>query len=152
MCGEAVEKGCRSMLQRQTESTARKPSPLLFLLRYNRQGRKVQNLKSKYDMRTQYRDQKLAYCAQREQQCDERTLYVHAQLLRLFVTTLYVSPHRGPQLLTACSPARRLAPPQYTDPWHLINAKLTSRCAPARKEPLGTACPRAAATSLRVFR
>ena len=34
---------------------------------------------------TQYRDQQLAYCAQREQQCDERTLHV--------------SPHRGPQLL-----------------------------------------------------
>ena len=60
-----------------------------LLLRYNRQGRTVQNLKSKCNTRTQkrtqYRDQKLAYCAQREQQCDERTPYV--------------SPYRGPQLL-----------------------------------------------------
>ena len=66
------------------------PSSWLGLLhRYNRQGRKVQNLKSKCDTRkqkrTQYRDQKLAYCAQHEQQCDE--------------LTLYVSPHRGLQLL-----------------------------------------------------
>ena len=39
-----------------------------------------QNAKS-----TKYRDQQLAYCSQREQQCDERPLYV--------------SPHRGPQPL-----------------------------------------------------
>ena len=39
-----------------------------------------QNAKS-----TKYKDQQLAYCAQREQQCDQRPLYV--------------SPHRGPQPL-----------------------------------------------------
>ena len=45
--------------------------PVVVLLRYNGQGRKVQNLKRKCNTRTQkrtqYRDQKLAYCAQREQ-------------------------------------------------------------------------------------
>ena len=60
-----------------------------LLLHYNRQGRKVKNLRSKCNTRaqkgTQYRDQQRAYCTQREQQCDQRLLYV--------------SLHRGPQPL-----------------------------------------------------
>ena len=48
--------------------------------RISRASAQHQNAKS-----TNHRDQQLAYCAHREQQCDERPIYV--------------SPHRGPELL-----------------------------------------------------
>ena len=68
--------------------------PSLFCLlgllpRYNRQGRKVLDLREQVQHENaksaQYRDQQLPYCTQREQQCDQQLLCV--------------SPHRVPQLL-----------------------------------------------------
>ena len=64
--------------------------PSLFCLlgllpRYNRQGRKVLDLREQVQHENaksaQYRDQQLPYCTQREQQCDQRLRY-----LGLFVT------------------------------------------------------------------
>ena len=74
-------------------------------------------------------------------------------------TVTTTTPNQSSKVTSApgdtCLPAahaRRLAAPLYADPWHLINATLSSRCAPAGKDYLVTAGPRAAATSLKPYR
>ena len=95
---------------------------LELLLRYNRQGCKAQNLKSKCNTRTQkrtqYRDEKLAYCAQMGSECPIKGMRITitgrlgsrkkamAQQISKCVgkqqcdeRLLCVSPRRGPQPL-----------------------------------------------------